>query len=117
MPRLRVLEAEFLQLDTPACFTRLGDKRTPEANGLLFLCPKCFVANGGPIGTHSVICWFAGVPQTIDPKPGRWMPVGTSIDDLSFVPWNDGVKQYSRSVALTGGGCAWHGFVTNGSAD
>ena len=21
------------------------------------LCPKCFAENGGPVGTHSVICW------------------------------------------------------------
>jgi hypothetical protein len=83
-----------------------------EADGVSFLCPKCFAENGGPVGTHSVICWFQDrVPDDAFPKPGRWNPVGTSLDDLSFVP---GKK--SHSVLLTGEGCAWHGFVTNGDA-
>lgn len=82
-----------------------------EAHGLQFLCPKCFVTNGGDVGTHSVICWFEGkVPDDVAPKPGRWNPVGTGIDDISFVP-----GQKSNSVLLLGG-CDWHGFVTNGDA-
>jgi hypothetical protein len=82
-----------------------------NAHGVSFLCPKCFATNNGPIGTHSVICWFEGkVPDDADPGPGRWNPVGTGLDDLTFVP---GKK--SKSVALQGG-CAWHGFVENGSA-
>jgi hypothetical protein len=28
-----------------------------EADGIVFLCAKCFAANGGPVGTHSIICW------------------------------------------------------------
>jgi hypothetical protein len=82
-----------------------------EADGLQFLCPKCMTDKGGRRGVHYVLCWFEGkVPDDIDPKPGRWNPKGTGIDDLSFVP---GAK--SCSVALIGG-CAWHGFVTNGDA-
>ena len=27
-----------------------------EADGVWFLCPKCFAANGGAVGTHAVIC-------------------------------------------------------------
>lgn len=80
-----------------------------EADGISFLCPKCFAANGGPVGTHSVICWFEDrVPEDLQPGPGRWNPVGTGYADLSFVP---GKK--SHSVLLLGG-CAWHGFVTSG---
>ena len=83
-----------------------------EADGLMFLCPKCYGANGGPVGTHSVLCWFVGkVPDGIDPKPGRWTPAGTGLDDLSFVP---GAGR-SNSVLLTSG-CGWHGFVQNGDA-
>jgi len=114
MPFLRDLDAKFIQREV-----RDGQVYHPyegvtreTAHGLLFLCPKCFVANGGPVGTHSVICWFEDkVPDDAEPGPGRWNPTGTNIDDLSFVP-----GRKSHSVALTGGGCAWHGFVTNGSA-
>jgi hypothetical protein len=82
-----------------------------EAHGIRFLCPKCFHENGGPVGTHSVICWFEGrVSDDVDPKPGRWNPTGSGYGDLSFVP---GAK--SNSVLLLGG-CAWHGFITNGEA-
>ncbi len=83
-----------------------------EADGVWFLCPKCFAANGGSVGTHVVICWFVGkVPDDIDPKPGRWTPTGTGLHDLTFVP----SAGRSNSVLLTGG-CAWHGFVANGDA-
>lgn len=82
-----------------------------EADGIRFLCPKCFAANGGRVGTHSVVCWFEGkVTDDVQPGPGRWNPTGSSFEDLSFVP---GKK--SNSVALMGG-CAWHGFITNGEA-
>jgi hypothetical protein len=82
-----------------------------ESDGVGFLCPKCFAENGGPVGTHYVICWFEDkVPDDVYPGPGRWNPAGTSLDDLTFVP---GKK--SQSVALIGG-CAWHGFVANGDA-
>lgn len=82
-----------------------------EAQGILFLCPKCFVANGGRVGTHSVVCWSRsrGVPDDATPGPGRWTLEGTGFHDLTLN--GDGG---SRSVLLTGGGCAWHGFVTNG---
>ena len=83
-----------------------------EADGVMFLCPKCFTTNAGPVGTHRVICWFVGrVPDDVDPKPGRWTPTGTSLADLTFVP-SEGRTQ---SVLLTGG-CGWHGFVVNGDA-
>ena len=83
-----------------------------EADGVWFLCPKCYAQNGGCVGTHAVICWFVGrVPDDVDPKPGRWTPTGTDLSDLSFVP----SAGRSHSVLLTGG-CRWHGFVTAGDA-
>lgn len=83
-----------------------------EADGVMFLCPKCFADNGGPVGTHAVICWFVGkVTDDVDPKPGRWTPTGTDLSDLSFVP----SAGRSHSVLLTGG-CRWHGFLTDGNA-
>ena len=76
------------------------------ADGILFLCPKCHAENGGPVGTHSVLCWFVGrVADDVEPGPGRWTPSGTGISDLSLTP----------SVHLLAG-CGWHGFVGNGDA-
>jgi hypothetical protein len=80
----------------------------PEANGIRFLCPKCFEANGGPVRTHGIICWDPTVPPDVAPKPGRWNLVGTSYEDLSLVAG-------SSSVLLTGNGCQAHFFVEHGS--
>jgi len=83
-----------------------------EADGVMLLCPKCHATNGGPIGTHRVICWFVGkVPDDVDPKPGRWTPRGTGLHDLTFVP----SAGRTESVLLTGG-CGWHGFIVDGNA-
>lgn len=76
------------------------------ADGVMFLCPACYRANGGPVGTHSVICWRPSVPPDVDPKPGRWELVGTGYGDLSLVAG-------SSSIALRGGCCA-HFFVRGG---
>lgn len=111
MPTLRELDAWFIKLDSldPKVFKRI--ESLAEADGIMFLCPKCFAANQGRVGTHMVLCWFEGkVPDDLDPKPGRWNPAGTGLDDLTFVP---GKK--SCSVLLTSG-CNWHGFVSGGSA-
>src|SRR3990167_3323009 len=98
MPTLKDLEAEFLKLDTldPKSYRRVPT--LAEADGLMFLCPKCFAANNGRVGTHMVLCWFVGkVPDDLIPKPGRWTPQGTGLDDLSFVPGSG----RSASVLLT----------------
>lgn len=74
-----------------------------EADGIEFMCPKCFPG-------HIVICWFVGkVPDDLHPIPGRWIPGGTGLDDLTFV------GPAAASVLLLGG-CQWHGFVRNGDA-
>lgn len=121
--RLRELDATFLKLLDPngASHSLIGDQLA-GADGVQFLCPLCFVKNKGRVGTHSVICWFSHVPLHIDPKPGRWMPSGTGLDDLTFVPW----AGHSTSVALNPDVpppkpgeidvCRWHGFVTRGDA-
>ena len=85
-----------------------------DAQGIRFLCPKCYYENGGPMGTHQVICWFhgRGVPDDAPPGPGRWVAKGAGIDDLTL----DAPPGKTRSVRLLGG-CRWHGFVTGGSVD
>ena len=83
--------------------------RLEESNGIMFLCPKCYQVNGGPVGTHTVICWFRGrdVPDDEPPTPGRWEATGNDVTDLSL----------HASVHLSGeGGCGWHGFIKNGEA-
>ncbi len=100
------LEAEFV---THAPDNGIGrNVEMASADGLMFLCPKCFGANSGPRGTHRVVCWFRGrVPDGVKPGPGRWDVEGHGLDDVTLKP----------SVDLTpGNGCNWHGFVTNGSA-
>jgi hypothetical protein len=100
------LEAEFLKWIDDSSFRRI--ESIAEADGIIFVCPKCFAANGNKRpGVHSVICWSPSVPQTTRPVPGRWNLVGTSLNDLSLVAG-------SSSVLLTGPGCGAHFFVRNG---
>lgn len=107
MTSLTVLNAEFLEVTTQGW--RQVDTLA-EADGIMFLCPKCFAANGGPIGTHSVICWFLNrVPDDLPPMPGRWIPGGTGLHDLTFT------GPSAASILLTGG-CNWHGFIRDGDA-
>ena len=83
--------------------------RIADAAGVRFLCPLCFEANSGPVGTHGVVCWSPSVSQDHDPKPGRWYLRGTGYADLTLV----GVT--SDSVLLTTkGGCEAHFFVRGG---
>jgi hypothetical protein len=107
--KLTELEAKFIKA-TP---TGSQDVATlVEADGIIFLCPKCFIANDPKGGIHSVICWFVGkVPDDRAPRPGRWTPSGTGLHDLTFIPPPDAV-----SVHLTGPGCGWHGHIRNGEA-
>lgn len=110
----------FLDLD-PA-FLRATDERSfrkvetlDEAHGVKFLCPKCYAANGGAVGTHMIICWSKerGAPDGLPPMPGRWRLDGTGLADLTL---NAEPPSTARSVLLTGGGCGWHGYITNGAA-
>jgi hypothetical protein len=95
--KLTDLDATFIKLKSDSSFQRIDS--IAEAQGILFVCPKC--------QSHSVICWFQGVPDHVFPKPGRWTPGGTGLEDLTLKP----------SVFLnSGSGCGWHGFVTNGDA-
>ena len=82
-----------------------------DAQGVKFLCPKCFAANGGPVGTHAVICWSrsSGIPDDAEPS-GRWTLDGTGYGDLTL---NGDPPGNARSVLLIGG-CEWHGFITDG---
>lgn len=80
-----------------------------DADGVWFDCPKCFLANGGPVGTHAILCWRPRVPPGIDPSPGRWELQGTGMADLTLVAG-------SSSIALQGG-CAAHFYIRNGAIE
>jgi hypothetical protein len=79
------------------------------ADGVKFLCPKCFAANGGAINTHEVHVYFGNsdVPAHIGKDSNgqtvRWSASGTGLEDLTLSP--------SIHVVT---GCGWHGFVQNG---
>lgn len=110
MTTLRDLDAHFIKLGAPDDdYTFVNVSDIAQADGIMFLCPKCFAANGGPRGTHSIICWQPKVPQTIEPKPGRWSLVGTGLDDLTLVA-------ASSSILLTSG-CQAHFFIRNGKIE
>lgn len=110
-----------LREDLDAIFiTKTGDgwrgvATLAEAQGVEFLCPKCYHDEPvGKVGTHMIICWSRsrGVADDVSPGPGRWKMEGTGLEDLTL---NAEEPNGARSVLLTGG-CAWHGFVTNGVA-
>lgn len=77
-----------------------------EADGIIFLCPKCFASNGGPVGTHSVMIYFANrnAPDRLGHNAAgqvvRWIVRGTGYSDLVTAP-----------SILQQCGCAWHGYI------
>ncbi len=104
--RLLDLEPEFLKREDDHHF-RFVDNLA-DADGVEFLCPKCFAENGMKrTGVHAVICWSPKVPQTTSPTPGRWEMLGTGLADLAL--------RASSSSVLLQGGCKAHFFVENGN--
>jgi len=90
-------------------WTIVFDVDASEADGVSFLCPKCYDDPPvGPVGCHSIMCWFVGrVADDVTPGPGRWVPHG-KIADLTFIGPD------AASVSITGG-CAAHFYVRNGA--
>lgn len=110
--RLTELEPQFVQHveDARGRLERHVDTLA-DAHGILFLCPVCFTANAGPVGTHAVLVTFAGrgVPDHLGShndkgKPSRWSVEGTGLSDLTTRP----------SIHLKGAPCNWHGYITAG---
>ena len=97
------LAATFIKVTDPGR-SRRKVETLAEAQGVQFLCPKCFATNGGPRGTHSVVCWSRsrGVSEEEVPGPGRWTLEGTGLDDLTLN--GDAIGGGgARSVLLNGG--------------
>ncbi len=83
-----------------------------QAQGIYFLCPQCFKANGGAVGTHLCEVTFEGRgaldhqgTHNSKGQPVRWHVSGSGFGDLSTSP----------SILLEGG-CGWHGYITKGDA-
>jgi hypothetical protein len=103
---LDLLEAKWLKSIPERQMFRRVETRA-AADGVIFLCPECFISNGRTTkGTHAIICWDPTVPQTMAPRPGRWSMIGNDLSDLSLVG-------SSSSILLTSG-CRAHFFVRNG---
>jgi hypothetical protein len=104
--KFRDLCPELLIVEDETTY-RYADVAIADAQGVWFLCPKCFLENGSQAeGVHSVLCWTPGVPPSLSPGPGRWEILGTGIDDLTL-------RASSSSVQITSG-CMAHFFVTDG---
>jgi hypothetical protein len=111
MPRSLIeLEATFLKIEDEDRWQTEGVDMG-SADGVMFLCPTCFEANGGAVGTHQVVCWRPHVSQEHTPRPGRWEFEGSGMHDLTLVAG-------SSSVFLSGeGGCQAHFFVRRGQIE
>jgi hypothetical protein len=114
--RLTELEPEWVRYETKADgYNSVREWTIPvnslsEAQGMWFLCPACFKANNGSVGTHSIDVTFSG-RGALDSqgshgktdKPTRWNVSGSGFDDLTLAP-----------SILIEGGCKWHGFIVKG---
>lgn len=104
--KLSDLSPEWLRFEGGGGSFRRWHERQ-GANGILFVCPLCFQNNNHQRpGVHSVICWEPEVPQSVDPKPGRWIMLGTDFNDLTL--------QAGSSSILLLGGCNAHFFIRAG---
>jgi hypothetical protein len=107
-------DIRLIELD-PVLLRMVSEKQTAiasdlrTADGIMFLCPKCFRDAGfTAAGVHRIKCWRPHVPQSMPPVPGRWEMMGSGLVGLSLV--NPG---RASSVLLTSG-CKAHFHITNG---
>ena len=74
-----------------------------EADGIHFLHPAEFRANGGKTGTCQLQILFRGRAMYDDMPEPRWGVSGTGFDDLTIDP-----------SILSKGNTEWHGWIRNG---
>lgn len=104
--RLAQLDPHFVILipGTKPMLKRVGSIEL--ADGLGFLCPKCWRDSLGK-STVRVLVWQPlKVPEAALPGPGRWAIVGTGVDDLSLLA--------RAPVIDPSHGCGWRGVVELG---
>lgn len=102
---IKDLDAQFLKIGADNSLIYVYN--IEDAQGIVFLCPKCYLANNGAIGTHSIICWFMGrgVPEELNRESRRWVLEGSSYDNITF-----------GDAGIFSECCKWHGHVENGIA-
>jgi hypothetical protein len=99
---IQKLEAEQIDILEPVSSIGIAD-------GIKFLCPRCFRTNRGAYGTHNIILYFAGrnAPPHLgvdsQGRTNRWDIRGNDYCDLTLSP----------SIDLVGG-CKWHGVIEHG---
>jgi hypothetical protein len=106
--KLSELNPQFFKIVTKSEYQDVDNIK--DADGIMFLCPKCFETNKGTVGTHAIICWQPHVSQDFTPRPGRWKFEGTGYNDLTLVAG-------SSSILLDGEGCKAHFFVKSGNIE
>jgi len=100
--KLTALDPALYRVSAPGCYTPVTD--LAEAQGVMFLCPRCFAVKGSVAGVHSVMVWFRGRDVPPDETPAaRWVVSGYDLNDLTLKP----------SIHIQTG-CKWHGFVIAG---
>ena len=88
-------------------------KKRASTDRVSFLCPACYRANGGKVGTHRIGIDFIG-GRTPDKdcvhndkgQPVRWTASNDPLATLTLSP----------SIQIIGG-CTWHGYVRNGRSE
>lgn len=106
--KLIELEPKFLRIKSDTD-SDLSDQ-IEGADGILFLCPKCFAKNGSAAGVHSIMCWQPHVPQSEHRVgPGRWKFKGSGFHDLSLDNHPNGASSVQLPVP-----CQAHFHIQNG---
>lgn len=97
--RLVDMQPKFLAIEKSNA-SRIETDVFAQAQGLMFLCPKCQATSA-----HSIVCWFVGheVSDHEIPEGERWVATGSSYRDLTLV-----------GIIALRGGCMWSGRIRHG---
>jgi hypothetical protein len=106
--KLLEIKPQFIKAESTSLYKNVDDIKL--ADGIMFLCPKCFENNKGEVGTHSILCWQPHISQDYTPKPRRWKFLGTGYNDLTL-------QAGSSSILLQGEGCQAHFFIRKGNIE
>ena len=117
--RLTDLEPGWLGMPTvEGGTTHLADAETIKAaSGIIFACPRCAKRVGSLQGVHSIICWSPQVPQSFEPKPGRWSLLGTGFYDLTLKGTSSDSVNLSQVKDGVPIGCQAHFFIRGGAIE
>lgn len=99
------LEPRFIKIIDETTSCDVDDIK--EADSVVFSCPECYRKNNNSlVGVHSILCHQPHVPNTKQPRPGRWFFEGSGLQDLTL-------RNASSSIFLQGD-CKAHFWITNG---